>query len=367
MSEQKRKTKVKEKSEELAEQLNQVPFENVENRTTDTAVTETEKYNQMVDKFDADFKEQLKKDRAYQEEIKEARSQLFDHWDSEEFTPNDYRIEVPVDSLESAVGYSSLIRQLHDSFAGMVAFYRQDSGGSMSIEEAREKAFHRCENTEEAKKIFQKVMSYPFHNIFFSDLHSLYGYAPRVAERLWETVKDEAQTEFESGHLAANTMFPVHYMKSAWSIAKYLGLRESFIAEWQPRGGIELSLIDMLAQTFFQWQYWLEETIKRSQTRPREEHYEYQKWKQWNEKTKNSKSWQDGYWFPTYVSEQQDIEHAVQMADRFNRIYMPTLRQLRDLRRYAPVTINNPNQINIANDGGQQVNISNAEDDSKGR
>lgn len=358
MSERNRKTKVKEKSENLAEQLNQVPVENIEKPMTATADAETEIHNRELDKFEADFKEQLEKDRAYQEEIKEARSQLFDRWDSEEFIPNDYRIEVPVDSLESSVGYSSLIRQLHDSFAGMVAFYRRDSSGSMNIEEAREKAFHRCENTEEAKAIFQKVMSYPIHNIFFSDLHSLYGYAPRVAERLWETIKEEGRNEFESGHLAANTIAPVHYMKQAWNIAKYLGVRESFISDWQPKGGIELSLIDMLAHTFFQWQYWLEETIKRSQTRPREEHYEYQKWKQRNEKAKDSKSWQDGYWFPTYVSEQQDIEQAVQMADRFNRIYMRTLRQLRDLRRYAPVTINNPNQVNIATDGGQQVNLS---------
>jgi len=36
---------------------------------------------------------------------------------------------------------------------------------------------------------------------------------------------------------------------------------------------------------------------------------------------------------------------------------MRTLRQLRDLRRYAPVTINNPQQVNIAADGGQQVNV----------
>ncbi len=363
MSGTKRKTKVKEKSEDLADQLNQVPFENIENQTTDTADAETEKHNQELDKFEADFKEQLEKDRAYQEEIKEARSQLFDKWESKEFAPDDYKIEVPVNSLESAVGYGSLVRQLHDSFARMVAFYRRDSGGSLSIEEAREKAFHRCENTEEAKAIFQNVMSHPFHNIFFNDLHGLYGYAPRVAERLWERIKNEAQSEFESGHLAANTMFPVDYVKDAWSIAKYLGLRESFVAEWQPRGGIELSLIDMLAQTFFQWQFWLEETIKRSQTRPREEHHEYKKWKRCNEKTKDSKSWQDGYWFPTYVSEQQDIEHAVQMADRFNRIYMRTLRQLRDLRRYSPVTINNPNQVNIASEGGQQINVSKVEEE----
>jgi hypothetical protein len=50
------------------------------------------------------------------------------------------------------------------------------------------------------------------------------------------------------------------------------------------------------------------------------------------------------------------IEHAAQMADRWNRIYLRTLRNLRDLRRYS-VTINNPQQVNIAADGGQQVNV----------
>jgi hypothetical protein len=36
------------------------------------------------------------------------------------------------------------------------------------------------------------------------------------------------------------------------------------------------------------------------------------------------------------------------------------MRQMRDLRRYSvPVTINNPKQVNIAADGGQQVNVQN--------
>jgi hypothetical protein len=44
------------------------------------------------------------------------------------------------------------------------------------------------------------------------------------------------------------------------------------------------------------------------------------------------------------------------MADRWNRIYLRTLRNLRYLRRYS-VTIDNPQQVNIAADGGQQVNV----------
>jgi len=106
--------------------------------------------------------------------------------------------------------------------------------------------------------------------------------------------------------------------------------------------------------------------VKRSKTRPREEHHAYQEWKQWQKELQAAKSWQEGYWFPPYVSEERAIEHAVQMADRFNRIFMRTLRHLRDLRRYSPLTINNPNQVNIAADGGQQVNVSNS-DAEKGK
>jgi hypothetical protein len=52
------------------------------------------------------------------------------------------------------------------------------------------------------------------------------------------------------------------------------------------------------------------------------------------------------------------FERAAAMADRFMRLFLRVRRQLRDLRRFGlPVTINNAKQINIAADGGQQVNV----------
>jgi hypothetical protein len=43
------------------------------------------------------------------------------------------------------------------------------------------------------------------------------------------------------------------------------------------------------------------------------------------------------------------------MVDRFNRIFMRTLRALLDLRRYSvPVVIQNAGQVNV---GEQQVNV----------
>ena len=49
--------------------------------------------------------------------------------------------------------------------------------------------------------------------------------------------------------------------------------------------------------------------------------------------------------------------YTTAQVEKWNRMFLRTLRNLRDLRRYAPVTINNPAQVNIAADGGQQVNV----------
>lgn len=260
-------------------------------------------------------------------------------------------------SFESIVGYESLVRAIAEAIREQIAYFQSPAGGSLSFDEAQKEAFSKCETSEEALKIFKFVSANP-KAFDLVELGRLRKYSPELADSLWESLKKEGRKEFESGHSAANQMFPKPFMKEAWNIAKFLGLRESFIDEWKPTGGIELSLVDMLAQTFCQWQYWLEQVILRSQTEPRREHHEYVLWKQRNQRQKNARSWDEGHWFPQYVEEEHALEQAAQMADRWNRMYMRTLRQLRDLRRYSAVTINNPSQVNIASDGGQQINAS---------
>lgn len=342
MTQKKRKTKVKNKTDKtLADKLNEVPVQpdSVEMNVADeNAVNTTESESETI------------KDDGYYHAI-------IERWENEGIFPTDFEVAVPIDSLESAVGYSSLFRQMHQAFIRMVAFYRSSAGGSLSVEEARKAAFHSCKDEKEAKELFNEMMSLPLESLNFVDLLKLQEISPRVAEKFWERAKKEGRKEFESGHLAANITFPVGYMKGLWNIARYLGVRESFVDDWNPQGGIEVALIDMMAQCWFQWQYWIEQTVRRSETRERETHPDYDKWLAQREREFKANGWTDGYWNRPYVSEQQALEHAVQMADRFNRIFMRTLRQLRDLRRYAPVTINNPNQVNIAADGGQQVNL----------
>src|SRR5436190_1613479 len=238
---------------------------------------------------------------------------LFEDWDELEFEPREYMVSVPTDSLESAIGYSSLFRQMHQAFIRRVAFHKTPEGGCHSTEEARAKAFHACANKEEAKKEFWTLMRLPVENLNFVDLLELHNFAPRVAERFWEKVKKEGKDEFLSGHLSGNITFPVGYMKQVWNIARYLGVRESFIEDWKPIGGIEISLIDMMTQSYFQWQFWVEQTVKRSETREREQHPEYSRWMAQREKENRAQGWTDGYWSQPFVSEQQALEHAVQM------------------------------------------------------
>ncbi|MDX6269894.1 MAG: hypothetical protein QOD28_1117 [Acidobacteriota bacterium] len=267
------------------------------------------------------------------------------------------------DSVECSVGYNSLIRLLGHYFIKQVAFYRSEAGGSLSLDEARATAYRQCKDEEQAKELFDLLMSKPVDWIDFRDLSELNSFSSVMAENVWEVIKREARDEFESGHLAANAFQPVDYLKDAWTRARYLGLRESFATEWQPRGGIELSMIDAMAQAFFQLQYWTEQAVKRARTKPREESHEYQRWKQYQRDAKTD-SWKYGHWDIPYVKEQDAIEQATVMADRWQRMYFRAVRQLRDWRRYTPqVTINNPQQVNIgeqvnvASDGAQQVNV----------
>jgi len=277
---------------------------------------------------------------------------------SVQITPADAPVRVAVSSLEAQVGYGSLLRQLHDAYIRRVAFFRSKEGGGLSYEEARAQACDYCENEIEAKEIFSELMSQPVADIRFIDLARIWGVGQNFADTLWELIKTEGREEFESGHLASNNLAPTQYLRTAWTVASYLGLRESFADEWQPQGGIQLSLIDMLAQSFLQYQHWVKQSVLRSQTKLRKSNQGYIQWQEnLNPGAEIDSGYTDGHWDLPYVSEQMAIEHAVQMVDRWHRIYMRTLRNLRDLRRYS-VTINNPQQVNIAADGGQQVNVS---------
>jgi hypothetical protein len=271
----------------------------------------------------------------------------------------DSYVPVAVDSLEARVGYGSLLRQLQESYIVRVAFFRSKEGGALSPDEARAHAFQSCEDEEEAKRLYDELRSNPVDQIRFIDLASMWRISSGFSESLWEMIKTEARDEFESGHLASKALSPTQFLRTAWGVASYLGLRESFVEEWQPQGGIQVSLIDMLAQSFFCVQHWVKQSVLRSQTPLRKSNAGYIQWQEQFNPDAVDDGYTYGHWDLPYVSEQAAVEHATRMADRWHRIYMRTLRGMRDLRRYS-VTIANAQQVNFASDGAQQVNVAKA-------
>jgi hypothetical protein len=57
--------------------------------------------------------------------------------------------------------------------------------------------------------------------------------------------------------------------KSPWQRAHFVAVYQEMIDEWNPRGAIELSMIEVLAVNYFLWRYWVTEHLQRATSEPR--------------------------------------------------------------------------------------------------
>lgn len=184
----------------------------------------------------------------------------------------------------------------------------------------------------------------PFEDITWGDVQDAREQDPEGTLAALLAMHEGAKDYIASGMYTANAVG----VRTPYEKAQFGVIRRGFIAEWQPRGGIESGLVEMLAQSYVAWQFWLRRSFDIAN--------HIDEVSEQIEKTKTL--YEGGTWEPPRVSASEYLEQATQMADRYQRTFMRTLRQMRDLRRYqVPVTINNPQQVNIAADGGQQVNV----------
>jgi hypothetical protein len=240
--------------------------------------------------------------------------------------------------IDQAAEVESIAGKLANAYRRMARFYQKEYG----ITSAEADAMARTPAEDE----FERVKNLPGEKIFWWDLTLLAEQNEENAIAIWEQIKEAARKELNNGHRAAEAV-EWHGHSTPFQRAQFLAIRQAFIDEWQPRGGIELALIDTMAQCYRSYLCWLGNHTMHSET-------EVERENTYLEKTGRRKARTE--------AASARIEESFQMADRFNRIFLRTLRQLRDLRRYsAPVTINNPQQVNIAADGGQQVNMAEVE------
>ena len=168
-----------------------------------------------------------------------------------------------------------------------------------------------------------------------------------VSVGAWETIKQAARDELSSGHRAA--MVVETHETRPMDRARFLAVREALAGEWHPRGGIEWTLIDQMAQAQAQYLYWTQKLSERSQQEAAEDRRDRQTYH-----TQEKQWYKCGDWIPERVTTSEAIQEAAGMADRWHRLFMRSLRQLRDLRRFS-VVIQNAGQVNLAH---QQVNVS---------
>lgn len=158
---------------------------------------------------------------------------------------------------------------------------------------------------------------------------------------LWERIKEYARDELESGQRAASVAVgdqrPI-------SKARFLVLREKYIREWEPRNVLESQMIDAICQAQTIREYWLRLATERVAVECEIEQYCVE---------------QNGKRSERSIDGSESAREAREEAERWDRVFIRAVRALRDLRRYtAPVIVNNQGgQVNVAADGGQQVNV----------
>ena len=124
-------------------------------------------------------------------------------------------------------------------------------------------------------------------------------------------------------------------------------------------------MVEVAAVEYFLWRHWTAEHMQRATSEPRRESYDYNEWREkqkeaWCRYSGQERpiegQWIAGAWELPYQREADAVQQAAELADRFRRAYHASIRALRDWRRY-PVIVQNAGQVNIAADGGQQVNV----------
>lgn len=169
-------------------------------------------------------------------------------------------------------------------------------------------------------------------------VHEVFG--DEEYQRLWARVGEEARLSIESGDDAINLVQPYG---SPADYARLLVIRQGLLDEWSPRPGTEATLVDMLVQTRFMYETWLQKHL----------HYASHECAGLTATDKEMKAY--GAWFPPRLSESEAVQLSAMMVTRFQNQFMKLVRAIRDLRRLSPsLFIQNAGQVNV---GQQQVNV----------
>ena len=233
-------------------------------------------------------------------------------------------------TIESVIEVESVARELAEAYRRRIEIYRDQLNVADPV------AFAEAQAHEQPLEVRRRAETAPPDQVSYLDLQDLAELDPAAAQAAWQRVKQAARDELLSGHRAARAM---EFQGGPWERAQFLAIRAALMEQWQPQNGGEQLLVDMLAQTYAAYLDWLSQL---------------QVYTLCEASTQSHHIKEHGRYETPRLSTGAAMDQASAMVDRFNRLFLRTLRQLRDLRRYGQqIVINSPGQVNI---GQQQVN-----------
>jgi hypothetical protein len=226
----------------------------------------------------------------------------------------------------------ALARRIVANFRETVECYR--SVCKLSLQEATQKA----DELPAAEQVHRVLQGAP-HQVTWFDLERLAQADSALALQRWETIRQAALDELRSGYRAAALVEGPY--SEPWQRAQFLALREDLANAWQPRNGIERQLIDTMAQAQTLMLIWMAMLIPRLSGASHAQNREIEESAAWN---------------PPRIGDAEAVEQATGMVERFNKMFLRTLRSLLALRRcpLPPVVVQNAGQVNV---GQQQMNV----------
>lgn len=224
-----------------------------------------------------------------------------------------------------------IVREMARAYIGTIEFYKAAHGGDYPHEEAVKQALSMNKFRR------SQIEGVEPERVDWTDLAAIAEVSVNDSFDLWVRISEAATDEMESGRRAGKV---TGRNVKPYELAQFYAIRNSFADQWNPQGGIEWAMIDMLVVAFSLQMYWSEVAHYRAT-----EFHDRQK--------KAVRQYESQGWKSPFQSEADAIEQAHRLADSYNRQFLRVLRQLRDLRRYSPVVIqNNGGQVNV---GNQQI------------
>ena len=243
----------------------------------------------------------------------------------------------PVLAEGEAAELGSLARELARGYSELVESHRRSWG--IGPAEAETKA------REHGDWAVAAIERDPPDQVSWWNLATAMEHDPEAVRRAWARIKSEARKELGSGHRTADALT---WGRTPWDRARFLAIREAFTTDWQPRGGIESALLDLLAQSFAAHLLWTERLSMYHETQCQSE---------------DVKQKREGYWMPPRMGEARWLDWCAGQAEAAHRRFLMTLKTLHELRRLPAVFVAGAGQVNI---GDQQVNVAHPRTEDSG-